>query len=98
MLKTPTLIFGFLCSVLSCFSQVAIEGRVTDRQGGLPSAKVLLLRSDSSQVSGVASDVNGKFIFEKVMPGQYIVASSMVGYVKSFSGLISVSDSNILLP
>jgi hypothetical protein len=80
------------------FSQANVNGRVKDEQQTLPSATVLLLSADSTLVKGMVTDINGEFLFENVAPGKYRIASSMIGYSKSFSSEILLKDKSITIP
>jgi len=89
--------------IVSCFSipalgQANIQGSVSDQTQNLPSVTVLLLRVDSAFVKRMVTDSLGKFCFEQVAPGHYLVSASMVGYAKFFSQPIWVADKNILVP
>lgn len=58
-----------------------INGRVKDSGDKyLPLVNVLLLKEDSSVVKGSATDDQGKFNFQKVSPGQYLLRISSVGF------------------
>ncbi|HEY1006965.1 MAG TPA: TonB-dependent receptor [Sphingobacteriaceae bacterium] len=59
---------------------------VDDSRKALDFATILLLRSaDSSVVRSAFSDPSGKFAFEAVPHGTYLVSASMVGYRKAVS-------------
>ena len=89
--------------ILSCFStaclgQINISGTISDARQDLPSATVLLLTLDSTVLKGVTTDSIGKFIFNDVLPGQYFVSASMIGYTKFFSNMLAVERRNIEIP
>ncbi|MFD2246373.1 outer membrane beta-barrel family protein [Pontibacter ruber] len=52
---------------------------------------VLLSARDSSLVTGATSDIEGKFILERVPAGQFILRISMVGYPTRFVPNISIT-------
>ncbi len=70
-----------------------ISGAVTDNnQKPLQSVSVSLLRAkDSALVKAVATDRSGKYQFDKVATGQYLLALTSVGYDKIFSKIFTVS-------
>ncbi len=91
-MKTPTkikktlqvILVLFLFSSTSLFAQNnfgTIKGQLTDATNGdpLPFANVVLLQADS-QLTGILSDFNGKYIFKNLKPGKYNVQVSFVGY------------------
>jgi Outer membrane protein beta-barrel family/CarboxypepD_reg-like domain len=98
IMKARLLILVLSCSVLSSSGQAYIKGRITDRQQNLPFVTVLLLGSDSALVKTVVTDTMGEFIFMNMMPGYYVISSSMIGYSKYLSQRISVEEKNIILP
>ena len=70
-----------------------ISGKVVDRSTGNPieyATAVLLESGDSTQVEGIATGVDGKFILRIEEPGTYILNVSFVGY-KDFSKKISIN-------
>jgi hypothetical protein len=94
-MKTLLLILGVLCCTTFSFGQFSIQGMVTDGHEGLPSATILLLTVDSAVVEGVVTNASGTFIFDHVVPGQYVVSVSMVGFAKFFSTGFSVTNRDI---
>jgi hypothetical protein len=56
---------------------------------------MLLKAADSSLVKGAVTDVEGKYEFENVAEGKYLVAASMVGYKKLYSKTFAVNESNL---
>ncbi len=75
------------------FGQSSIAGKVQDGlQKPVAYANVLLLnRTDSSLVQGQVASETGGFVMEKVAPGQYLMAVSMIGYQTRHSS-ISIAD------
>lgn len=72
-----------LCPVMVLAQKVVVSGTVQDAALGdaLPGASVVILQpKDSAQVSGVASDLEGKFTLPAVKAGQYILRVSFMGY------------------
>src|SRR6266498_482071 len=97
-MKTWIFILILSCFSVCSFGQANLKGRVTDRQKNLPSATVFLLDSDSALLKEVVTNNDGEFIFENIVPGHYLVSSSIVGYSKFLSPRISVEEKNIILP
>jgi hypothetical protein len=72
-------------------AQADITGRIVDARQHLPFATVVLLSEDSTFINGVVTDSSGVFSFGGVVPGNYRVSASMMGYTKYLSQTISVS-------
>ena len=87
MQKLSFLLFLFLSSqALFCQSYYAIEGLVLDKEKGLPSANVLLLKpSDSTLVKGVMTDANGTYKFTQIPKGNYLLVASMASFDSQYS-------------
>src|SRR4051794_17493803 len=88
----PILISVFISINVFAQSKSAISGTVTAENGkSIASATVELLKAaDSSLVKvGVSAD-NGKYSFDNINNGQYLIAVSAVGHVKSWSGRFDV--------
>jgi iron complex outermembrane receptor protein len=65
-----------------------IIGTVTGNQKALESATITLLRAkDSSVAKIIVSDQTGKFEFENIPEGKYLVAVSAVGYQAFYSAV-----------
>ncbi|MGN7721864.1 TonB-dependent receptor domain-containing protein [Chitinophaga sp. 22620] len=59
-------------------------------------ATVTLLKvKDSSLVKGAISDIEGKYVFEGIAEGQYLVAAANMGMKKSFSKPVKVNGSPV---
>jgi iron complex outermembrane receptor protein len=73
-----------------------ISGVVYDGdQKPVESATSSLLKAlDSSVIKTTASDKSGKFAFENIVLGKYLVSVSAVGHKPEFSEVIEVSESN----
>jgi iron complex outermembrane receptor protein len=91
----------FILSLLSCSQLIAqapsgkITGAITDAGGKPVSAvTVTLLRSkDSALIKTAITNKDGRYEFEKVQDGNYLVQASGVGYGKKSSGTLSVNAS-----
>lgn len=94
-------IFTLLTVLIGLISQAQtgkakISGSVIDgSQKTIESATIALLRAkDSSTFKFSVADKAGKFTFENVPNGSYLVMISAVGHTKGFSEKIEVSDAN----
>lgn len=113
MKKTTFLTFVcWLCSLGAYAQQYEVSGTVTSKQTGeiVEMASVQLLKSDSSFVTGMSSDMKGQFRLQPKKAGNYIVKISFVGYKPSFTpvsltskaskralGKIQLEENSILL-
>jgi outer membrane receptor protein involved in Fe transport len=72
---------------LSSLAQSSIRGKVVTQQGNaLAYANVLLLNStDSSLVKGSVCSDAGAFVLDQLVPGQYLLMASMMGYAKVYT-------------
>ena len=91
-----------LISVLLSFqvaAQVRVNGIVNGKDGsGIPAANVLLLdAADSSMVKGLVADSDGKFNFNEVRPGKFLIVASMVGFEKGYTDSFNVDDAPVYL-
>ena len=87
-----TLLLSYLCGAMAFAQKITVSGIVLDgtseQKEGLPGATVVLLTPrDSSQVAGVASNMEGKFSLTPVKSGNYILRVSYVGYVSVLKNL-----------
>ena len=70
MTKRITITLLFIMSVCCLNAKVySIKGKLISQKEVVDYASVLLQKQDSSFVSGVISDKNGQFIFEKLNNG-----------------------------
>lgn len=77
------LVFCFSITGYAQVSQVTISGAVKEQGSSTPLEYVnvvLLAEKDSSLVKGMVSDANGRFVFDAIQPGSYIVQISFIGY------------------
>ena len=81
-MKTKLFLLLMIFSVLSMKAQtLSIKGRVTDSsQESIIAANVSLWRTDSTLVTGVTSDAQGKFALHKIKQGNYRLSVSFIGY------------------
>ena len=89
-----------LLTLTTAFSQVLTRGTVNGRVGtvaGKPlefSTLMLLKAKDSTLVKGSISDVDGKYAFENVGAGSYLVAAQQIGYRKTYSVPFAVDEAH----
>jgi len=99
-MKNIVLIITCLLAWGTSFAQktVKITGKITDEKAeALPYALVKLLSlPDSAMVKSVQANLDGKFSFEQVKTGDYILATSMVGYKNYKSSKLSIADDFVL--
>ena len=94
MRKLASFFAGFI--MLVSFAQAQqVSGVVKDQQGkGLEKTTVSLLRAkDSSVVKLVVTGDNGKFSINAPQPGRYLLSTSYVGYISSYSQVFELSGS-----
>lgn len=91
-MKTSLLASFLLLFTLSTgFAQILTRGTVNGQVGsaaGKPlefTTMMLLKAKDSTLVKGAISDVDGKYAFENVGAGNYLVAAQQIGYRKTYS-------------
>ncbi|QMW00394.1 outer membrane beta-barrel protein [Spirosoma foliorum] len=97
-------IFSFsilsLLTLTTAFSQVLTRGTVNGQVGtvaGKPlefTTMMLLKAKDSTLVKGAISDVDGKYAFENVGAGQYLVAAQQIGFRKTYSAPFAIDEAH----
>jgi iron complex outermembrane receptor protein len=75
-----------------------ITGKVVDTKGAALeySGVVLLAVKDSTLVKSTLSDSTGKYTFRGIMPGQYLIKATQVGYSANFSIPFSIREGQSL--
>ncbi|OGX86326.1 hypothetical protein BEN47_01905 [Hymenobacter lapidarius] len=83
-------------SVAQAQAPTTVSGRVTDGkdQSALIGANVLLIRLPDSTRTGAAAAAEGRFQFDNVAAGRYIIDASFVGYQK-LSQAVTVSGTPV---
>ena len=73
-----------------------ISGTIHDQSGKpLQSVSMALLKAnDSSLVKAVATNKDGKYAFDKVVEGNYIISASSVGFGREFTKVIAIDANN----
>lgn len=91
--------YGLLLLTLSTASGQAltrgtVNGQVETATGkALEFTTMMLLKAkDSTLVKGAISDVEGKFAFENVGAGRYVVAAQQIGYRKTYSAPFAIDE------
>src|SRR5687767_6382375 len=86
----------FFCCLLSYVvaAQSKVKGRVLNINGEpLANASVLLLKSgDSSLIKGMMTTQEGRFSFDKVASGSYLVTTTFIGYKQVSSTVFEVNN------
>ncbi len=89
-----------LLTLTTAFGQVLTRGTVNGRVGtvaGKPlefSTLMLLKAKDSVLVKGAISDADGKYAFDNVGAGQYLVAAQQIGFRKTYSAPFAVDEAH----
>jgi len=86
-MKRYLLIFSFFISFICNAQNSSIEGIVKDKNGSIPSIKVLLLETNFKTLT----DIDGKFSFIDIPAGSYLLEVEGTGY-KSYQTKIVVGS------
>ncbi|HEY1202651.1 MAG TPA: carboxypeptidase-like regulatory domain-containing protein, partial [Niastella sp.] len=101
-LKGAPVAITLFCCLLSYVgvAQIKVKGRVLNTNGEpLANASVMLLRSgDSSLIKGMMTTQEGRFSFDKVASGSYLVTSTFIGYKQVSSNIFVTNNEHIELP
>ncbi|MFD2936789.1 TonB-dependent receptor domain-containing protein [Spirosoma flavum] len=95
----PLSIFTLL-TLSTAFGQVLTRGTVHGQVGsvtGKPlefTTMMLLKAKDSTLVKGAISDTDGKYAFENVGAGNYLIAAQQIGYRKTYSAPFAVDEAH----
>jgi hypothetical protein len=79
---------------LSCFSQLAITGKVQNSVTHQPVGYASIFLSNTS--IGSKTDDNGKFILKNVQPGKYEIIVSVLGY-ETYANSITINSDSLRL-
>ena len=92
-MKKTLLMLALSLNAMLAMAQRAITGTTveSDSQEPLPQATVKLMKTDSTLVKGVLTNVNGYFKITAPSDGRYILRVSCVGF-KNYTRRISVAD------
>lgn len=97
--RTLTLLSILMCCSTFIHAASNITGLIKDADTGEPmieAAVKLLTAKDSAFVSGVTSDLNGKFTVSNIKSGKYIISISYIGY-SNYEKPITVGKTNLNL-
>jgi len=86
-MKTKSLLIAiFSLCLFTATAQHQLRGTVKDGADGspVPFATAALMRVDSTVVTGVMADGDGKFVLANVAAGDYILQVSFIGYNKEY--------------
>ncbi len=77
-----------------------LRGEVLNNNGEpLANASVMLLKSgDSSLIKGIMTTQEGRFSFDKVASGSYLVTTTFIGYKQVSSTVFEANNEHIELP
>ena len=91
-----TFSIGVFAQAKNQFGQGKVNGTVVDGSTKIiESATITLLRSKDSSVAKMSvADKAGKFVFEGIADGKYLVSISAVGHQKGFSETFEINSSN----
>ncbi|MBT2562528.1 outer membrane beta-barrel family protein [Pedobacter sp. ISL-64] len=93
-----TLLFTILCFAnIYCFGQFNIRGQINDTTKRPIADVSLKLMRDTNVLTTTFSDMNGKFIFNAVNPGQYTIVASFIGREEIRTSLKVYGDTTISL-
>lgn len=97
LIRSTTFILFFLLTIglYAQENKTTLRGTVVDKltQEPIQFVSVLVLhQKDSSTVTGTVTDKKGKFLVQDMLPGNYIVRYSYIGYESSGSKSIIITD------
>jgi len=97
MKKLFYLLLWIITSYHLSAQNATITGQILDQDGQpLEYANVLLLNAiDSSLYKGGLSESEGRFSFERIVPGDYLVSASMIGFGEVRSGSVVVRGNEV---
>ncbi len=95
-LITPLLLL--LVSLTAAAQKGTVSGKIVDATGeGLPGATVVIMRLDSTQVTGQQTKADGSFSIGSIQMGDYLLRASFVGFKTVFRP-ITLTKKNRQLP
>lgn len=97
MIKRTIIVTSLLCMCCILFAQnLQVKGKVVSENETVEFANVVLQTKDSLFVAGGVTDGKGKFMMENVMPGNYRLCISGMGYVTRIIPLDQLTTSKDL--
>jgi iron complex outermembrane recepter protein len=97
-MKKLCILFVAIIGAVSLFAQGKISGRILDESGKpMEFVNVLLLKAkDSTLAKGAITDMDGKYDFENIKYDTYLVSAQQVGFKKSISTPLSITDNQLV--
>ncbi|RYY36636.1 MAG: carboxypeptidase regulatory-like domain-containing protein, partial [Sphingobacteriaceae bacterium] len=95
-----TALLTLVCFCLAFTANAQVSGTVVNETGKpVEFASVSLLRAkDSSIVKGTLGNENGRYTFDKVQPGEYVISATSMGFAKTASKSFVVSTAAVTIP
>lgn len=92
-------LIGIYYNVWAQAKNTAIEGKIITSEHVLIEAATiaLLRRSDSARVKTTISDKNGKFKFNNIRDGSYVILVSKIGFHKTYSAPFTLNKNSSLI-
>lgn len=88
MNRILTTLFALCCVVVASAQKATVTGTVVDNAGEpLPGATVVIMRLDSTQVTGQSTKDDGTFSISGFQVGDYLLRASYIGYKTVFRTL-----------
>lgn len=74
-----------------------VTGQIIDEEGiPLEYANILLLNAaDSTLYKGALSEEGGKYVFERIIGGSYLIHSTMIGFGNAYSESFTITKSSV---
>ena len=87
----------FSWCMFTAMAQHQLAGIVKDKADGspVPFATAVLLRPDSSAITGVMTGDDGKFVINNVATGDYLLQVSFIGYERFYRNVNVPSQSDL---
>lgn len=96
LIVTALLILGWTSVAGQVLTRGSINGQVATTSGKpLEFSTMMLLKAtDSTLVKGAITDVSGKYVFESVGAGRYLVMAQQMGYRKTYSPAFALDEAH----
>lgn len=93
-MKKLSIILGVLSLSISSLAANKITGKVIDESSNqsVEYANVRLMTTDSTFVTGVATDDGGHFLLKEVKDGDYLLCVSCIGYSESYLSIRNLRE------
>lgn len=99
-MRSIAILLAALLLTTTTIAQTKITGYIVDsNQHAVESATASLFKiRDSSLVNVAVSDKSGSFEFDQISPGDYFISITAVGFIKTASTTVTVSNAAVRLP